>query len=214
VHITSNVCLIIDENGENYVAWDNKGTNYSLILEEISLKLMKEDNRLLLFLQEFRDRLVGGEYGMEICENNDDQQIKLYDGKSDEFWQRVKTKFNVKIDRKLHIYTYGTTYLFESPRGCQKVYNAAVLRGNHKKHSREFKALVKMRGTDLQIQQEVRECPIFCEFMENIIADIESSNFHTVAIVCRAGHHRSVACTEMLVHLYTNIIVDHLTIKN
>jgi RNase adaptor protein for sRNA GlmZ degradation len=88
-----------------------------------------------------------------------------------------------------------------------------VLRGSHKKHSTEFKELVKLRGTELQIQQEIRECPIFYEFVEDIVKDIESKNLHTIAITCRAGHHRSVACAEMFVHLYENRTVDHLTIK-
>lgn len=213
IPVSSNVNLMIDVNGENYVAWDDKGTDYSLILDEISLKLMNEtQNKLLLFLQYFRDHLVGGSYGMELSE--DDSQAKLYEPSGDNIWEKLRNKFNVKADRKVHIYTYGTSYMSEPPKGCQEVYNAAILRGSHKKHSQEFKALVKLRGTDPQIQQEVRECPIFYDFIEDIVKNIESKNLHTIAIICRAGHHRSVACAEMLVNLYVNRTVDHLTIKN
>ena len=63
-----------------------------------------------------------------------------------------------------------------------------------------------MRGTDLQIQREVRECSIFEDFISNIVSDIEKRDLHVIAIICRAGHHRSVACAEMLIHLYKNRI--------
>ncbi len=140
--------------------------------------------------------------------------MKYYNGLGDTIREKIKNKLNVDTKRKLHIYTYGTSFLFESPKGCQEVYNASVLRGNHKKHSSEFKELVKLRGTDLQIQHEVRECPIFYDFVKDLVEDIETRNLNTIAIICRAGHHRSVACAEMLVHLYPNRTVDHLTIKN
>ena len=208
VPITKDVYVSINTTGENIIAWNDKGTDYEKVLEDILLNLNKDlsvnsKNKVLLILQHFRDHLLGGAYGMDQNDLSDDcTEITYYDALKDNIWTKLKNKFNVDTKRKLHIYTYGTSFLFDSPKSCQATYNAAVLRGSHKKHFAEFKELVKLRGTDLQIQQEIRECPIFYEFVEDIVKDIESKNLRIISITCRAGHHRSVACAEMLIYLY------------
>jgi len=220
IPVARDVQILINIDGSNPIAWDNKGNNYKNILNQIIIDVdndisVNSKNKLLLILQYFKDHLLGGTYGMEQCESKGDgTDVIYYDASKDNIWTKLKNKFNVDVNRKLHIYTFGTSFIFDNPKDCQKTYNAAILRGSHKKRSTQFKELVKMRGTDLQIQQEIRECPIFCDFIQDIVKDIESNNLHTIAITCRAGHHRSVACAEMLVHLYVNRKVNHLTIKN
>ena len=77
-----------------------------------------------------------------------------------------------------------------------------------------YKALVKLRGTNLKVQQEIRYAELYQEFIENIIKEVELNNFIKISIVCKAGHHRSVACAEMLIHIYPNRTIQHLTIAN
>lgn len=148
---------------------------------------------------------------MECCDESK-VDIKPYDGENDVFWKKLKIKMNVNTMRRLKIVTYGTVYISEKPKICQAVYNASILRGGQDKRSLTFKMLVKSRGTDLRIQQDVRNAVLFEKFISDVIYDFETKNLDTVAIICRAGHHRSVACAEMLKYLYTNITVEHITI--
>jgi RNase adaptor protein for sRNA GlmZ degradation len=117
---------------------------------------------------------------------------------NDDIWLYLKNKFNVKTDRKLHIITCGTQFILDVPKQCQKVFNSAILRNdNTDRKSPSFKALLKLRGTSSKIQQEVRDGKLFKNFMENVVQEIEDNNLATIGIICRAGHHRSVACAEM-----------------
>ena len=61
--------------------------------------------------------------------------IQTYDYEHDNFWNKLKNKYNVNTDRNLHIYTFGTVYLFDSPKNCQEIYKASILRGSHRKNS-------------------------------------------------------------------------------
>lgn len=143
-----------------------------------------------------------------------DEIIPKYDGDNDVLWNKLKEKYNVNVARDLTIVTYGTTFIFEIPKQCQVEYNVIHLRGvSHNYDKPTKKALAKLRGTDLQIQQDVRMSnEIFEKTMNDIVFEIEQKNLTCIAIVCRAGHHRSVSCAEMLKYLYKNAITQHLTI--
>ena len=127
----------------------------------------------------------------------------------------MQKKYSVNTDRKLHIYTYGTTIFPEMPHQIKStcaIYNASILRGQFKKGSADFKALTKLRGTSLLLQYEMRNAVLFEQFVDDIIKNIESNDLHEIAIICKMGRHRSVACAEMLIFLYPNRTVTHLTI--
>jgi len=50
--------------------------------------------------------------------------------------------------------------------------------------------------------------------MKNIVKTVERDNCKLIGIYCRAGHHRSVACAELLKRfVYINSNIHHLTIK-
>jgi hypothetical protein len=128
----------------------------------------------------------------------------------------MKTKYNVNVNRKLKILTYGTRFepgLDLTKYKIQETFNATVLRGGQEKNNLTFKLLIKLRGDDPRIQQEVRHAVLFESFVENIILNVETRNLERISIVCRAGHHRSVSCSEMLIHLYPLIKMKHLTIN-
>jgi RNase adaptor protein for sRNA GlmZ degradation len=73
--------------------------------------------------------------------------------------------------------------------------------------------LAKLRGTNLKVQQEIRETDMFETVMQDIVEEIETHNLSYIAICCNRGHHRSVACAEMLKYLYSNAEVNHLTVS-
>lgn len=155
-----------------------------------------------------------------ILQNELLQTYKDYDGNNDNIWQKLISKFNVDVNRKLHIVTWGTAFILDKPEKCQHVFHAGTLRGstmaNTQKTDKEkaaFKLLLKLRGTNPKIQQEVREATLFVSFMEKLVETIENENLHTIGIVCTRGHHRSVSCAEMLKYLYINRTVEHLTIE-
>ena len=209
------------ENIEKYEynAWDTKGNDYTSKLTQAICDVKKiphnpKDN-IILILQYFKDSLgvIAGFDTNTLSDIENDVNLSPYDGKSDLIWSVMKNKYNVNIDRYLKIYTYGTTFIFDAPKDCQHIFNASILKGSAKENiGLSYKSLLKLRGTSLKVQYEVRHAVMFTQFIEEIISKIEKENLKTIAIICRAGHHRSVACAEMLIHMYQNRIVEHLTI--
>ena len=144
------------------------------------------------------------------------KDLPLYEGEKDIFWTKMKEKYKIDTNRNLKILTYGTVYESKfdlSKYKIQETFNAIILRGGQKNNNITFKQLVKLRGTDKRVQQEVRDAVLFETFTENIIKTIESKNLERIAIICRAGHHRSISVAEMLFNLYPNIKIKHLTIE-
>ncbi len=141
--------------------------------------------------------------------------MKLYDVTTDKLWIKLISKYNINVDRQLTVYTYGTVFIVNplddlNIKKCQMLYDARQLRS--KMHG-SYKLLKTFRGTHLGLQEDIRSIPEFESFIINIVSDIEQQNLHTIAIFCRAGHHRSVACAELLKNIYTNIKLNHLTIN-
>ncbi len=213
---------ITDIENNEYHAWDTRGVNYTEKLKQaiadVQIIPHTEKDKLVLILQYFKDSFskIAGFDTNTINEN--DVDFPKYDGLTDSLWPVLKHKFNVNTERILKIYTYGTTFMLEPPKDCQKIFNSSILRGSHsnapEKFGLSYKSLLKLRGTSLKVQKEVRGAELYRSFMEEIVANIEGNNLHVIAIICRAGHHRSVSCAEMLIHLYPNRIVKHLTIEN
>lgn len=206
IPITNDVTVSINSDASNGESWDSKGKIYTDRLTRVVLSVEAnphtEEDKLLLVLQQFRDSFLGGVAGME--ETINDIPITPYDGKSDPIWNQLKEQYNVNVDRKLRIVTYGTIFIHEQPKKCQHVFNAAIMRGNCIKRSPLQKKLVQLRGTDLRLQQDIRNADLFPKFINSVVKQIEEDNLHNIAIICRAGHHRSVATAEMLMYLYPN----------
>jgi len=207
VPVIDNVMASIKTDGSDATSWDTKGKTYTDRLVRIVLNVeahphTKED-KLLLILQQFRDSFLGGAAGLE--ESDDAIPIEPYNGKTDPLWNELKEQYNVNTERQLKIITYGTAFRHEAPKKCQCIFNAAIMRGNTIKRSPLQKKLVKLRGTDYRLQQDIRNAELFPKFINSTVKQIEKDDLHFVAIICRAGHHRSVASAEMLVHLYPNV---------
>ena len=215
--------MMFHENIQNneYNAWNNKGEDLtdrlSQAIADVELLPHQSEDKLILIVQSFVDSFgkIAG-FDTQILEEND-IDFPCYDGKSDKLWDILRIKYNVNTTRKLHIYTYGTRFWFDTIAGCQRTFDSAILRGSLASVQKEqeklsYKSLLKLRGTSLKVQEEVRGAQLFRPFMEQIVSSIEASNLNTIAITCRAGHHRSVSCAEMLIHLYPNRTVEHLTI--
>ena len=144
------------------------------------------------------------------------KELPVYDGIKDYFWDKMKTKYNVDVNRKLKILTYGTRFepgLDLAKYKIQETFNATVLRGGQEKNNLTFKLLIKLRGNDARIQKEVRDAVLFESFVENIILNVETRNLERIAIICKAGRHRSVSLSEMLLNLYPKLKMKHLTIN-
>jgi hypothetical protein len=216
IQINNEVILSIDKDCSNAIAWDNKGTDYSKQLSDAIDNIIMfphdEKNRLLLVIQQFKDSF--SKFGIAGMEGTDDLLSELvpYVGSADAIWKKLKIRYNVKTDRKLKIITYGKAYIFDTPEKCKNVFDSSILRGGGHKVSLTWKMLVKLRGTDPRVQQDVRNAVLFESFISNIVNCIETHDYSFIAIICRAGHHRSVSCAEMLKNLYTNLIIEHLTI--
>jgi len=145
------------------------------------------------------------------------EHLPEYKGEEDNFWNLMKEKYSVNVDRNLKIIPYGTAFeagLDLSKYKIQKTFNAIVLRGGLEKNNITFKTLIKLRGDDKRIQKEVRNAILFYSFVENMISEIESENLERIAIICRAGKHRSVSLAYMLINLYPNTKIKNLTINH
>lgn len=130
-------------------------------------------------------------------------ELADYQAKDDKFLKSLA----VTTDRIIHIVTYGTRFIFEPPSGVQKIFDASVLNGKRNKD------IIKLRGTSLKIQQLVRDADGFVKFFTELIKSVEVENLTFIAITCKAGHHRSVACAEILRYVYPNATVEHLTMS-
>ena len=214
------VMFNIDIENNEYHAWDLKGTNHTEKLKQAIIDVNSiphdEENKLALILQYFKDNFNKTILLNSDTINENDIDFPEYDGTVDILWNLFKKQFNVNTKRNLKIYTYGTTYMLDPPKDCQQIFDSSILRGSHsnppEKYGIPYKSLLKLRGTSLKVQQEIRGGELYKSFMSNIVNNIETNDLHTIAIVCKFGRHRSVSCAEMLVHLYPNRTVDHLTI--
>ncbi len=226
IPLVRDVKLMIKLDCSEAYAWDDHGTAYDSILDEIrgevlqtnSINCQRDINHaILLIVQRFRDsfgRVAGFDCSEEDTGGNEIfHSLPLYDPTKDPFWLQMKQRHKVQNERSLKIFTYGKRYIFHPPKGTEKIFDAEVIRGSADKKSLTWKILIKLRGTSPQIQYEQREARLFELFVEEIIEMIEKEDLHVIAIICKAGHHRSVAIAEMLKNLYINGITKHLTIS-
>lgn len=125
------------------------------------------------------------------------------------FWEFLAKQ--AKNDRPLVIETFGNKFKqYKNYTGVQKKFNALVICSAKPKNV----DLRHARGTDPEIQKSVQSGRRFEEVIANIVKTVEREQLECIGIYCRAGHHRSVACGELLKkHVYTLATVRHLTIS-
>lgn len=226
IPIDENLVFYFDKNIDESYSWcftkKNK-KNEELDMEK-NLKLMEsinyyksldkdEDNKILKFLDDYEKKFIR-------YDKLDDELFTFpeYDGNKDKLWIKLKDKYNVTTKRKIKIITWGDVFINDVPKECEKIFDASILRGSltkklrTEKQERELKELRKMRGINLKIQEEIRGADLFEMFMMDIVETVEKKNLNTIGIFCSRGHHRSVACAEMLVWIYHDRICKHLTI--
>ncbi len=127
-----------------------------------------------------------------------------------QFWKNLQSSSN--INRNINITSFGNKYKgFESTKNSFDIsFNALCVRSKMKKGMN----LSKLRGTDVEVQQIVNRGKGFCDFITHIVHKIETHNYTNIGIFCRAGHHRSVSCVELLKkHIYKKAHVNHLNLK-
>lgn len=125
------------------------------------------------------------------------------------FWEFMAG--HAKRDRPLVIETFGNKFRqYKNYTGVQKKFNALVIASSKPRHV----DLRHARGTDPEIQKSVQAGRRFEEVVSNIVKTVERDQLESIGIYCRAGHHRSVACGELLKkHVYPLATVRHLTIN-
>jgi RapZ C-terminal domain len=220
VNVIKNIYAVFDLLFENYYSYDDKGNDYTEKLKDIVdfVKSLNGENNATTILQYYADqfRRIAG---FDDCNNCDTvpggaiQALPDYNSNKDVFWKIMKNKYNINENRKIRIVTYGTRFIKIPVEKCEKIYNAVVLRAKNINPKTSYNILVKLRGTNPKIQHEVRSAELFEQFINTIVSDIEKNNYSCIGIICTAGHHRSVACAEMLKKLYKNIKCEHMTIN-
>lgn len=219
-----NVYFDLNDLNSSY-AWDKSHKDLTFKLQQ-SIGLVDQnldiENKLIKILKLFKNKFnkIDGFSNISYVDIPIIDQFKDYDKNEDEFWAAMKIKFNVDVNRKLKIVTYGFQFYSQLDKfilyDCNKIevtYDVRVLRTPKNKQSLDFKILAKLRGTNLKVQQEIRESDMFEVVLHDIIKEIETENLNYIAICCNKGHHRSVACAEMLKYLYEGVEINHLTIK-
>jgi hypothetical protein len=188
--------------------WDTRGTDFADVLRDAeaavpdSVESHRRPAEVLLRVQAALEPVAGFD-GM-----NDDAaelaDLPDYDSSADALVFELRGK--VDVFRPLKITTYGTRFVFEPPAGVEAVYDVSTLRGTRNKFTQ------RLRGTDAKLLFTVRSIPEFEATVRRITTEIEAKGLSHVAVICRAGHHRSVAVAEWLKHVYTAGSTEHMTI--
>lgn len=177
--------------GDGIVMWDEHGTDYSQMVKDAWTGDRGDT------LQNIRN----------ILEREDDGYVEDAPAvESADFWEAMHQK--AKLSRPLHLVTYGDKFYKSPPQGIKRTFNAKCI------GSKKPPNLRKLRGTDAELQRIIRSAPRFEQFISSIIDVINRESLEVVGIFCAAGHHRSVACAELLRdNVYKDAKVTHLTIK-
>lgn len=171
---------------------DSNGTTYDA---EKYLSSNAMEDAIELFFEEEANNDAG--FNLDVNETS----------VSDNFYSFLKSRADV--GRSIIIETFGNKYA-KFKNYPHRKFNALVINSRKPKNV----DLKKARGTDIEVQKCVESGTRFEEVMSNMVTVIERENLNIVGIYCRAGHHRSVACAELLKqHIYKDANINHLTIK-
>jgi hypothetical protein len=166
-----------------------------------------EDNPISFFLNEIQKLEASSKEEKDDDVNNEEEEAPGFSKNAKETKRLDKLpNINTNRNRELLIYTWGRRN-GHKPFDSQFNFHAAILHGN----TRHGLDLRKLRGTDEEIQDSVMSSENFHTFMTMVLEKIETSDFNIISISCVAGHHRSVACAEILKKFYyPNALVKHL----
>lgn len=183
-----NVWIMVGIDG--IVLWDDRGTDFGKLVADA------QTENLVQTLQNIRT---------ELEQEDDGYEEVAEEVESADFWEAMRKKAKRK---SLHIVTYGDKFYKNPPQGIKRTFNAKCI------GSKKPPNLKQKRGTDEEIQRVVRSAPKFEQFISSIIDVVEREQLDVFGIYCASGHHRSVACAELLLmHVYKDAKVTHLTIK-
>lgn len=212
-------------------AWNKKGENLTdPLITLINLFNISDTDANINQTNHIQDKILNilnifekkfcKAHGFSNVETDCLDNLEKYDYSNDIFWNIMKSKFNPDVNRNIKIISYGIQfypildqYILPDYESINHTYDVRPLRTPKDKRPVNFNSLIKLRGTDLRIQKEIRETELFELIMSNIIHDIEKKDLKSIALFCNKGHHRSVACAEMLKYLYPNAIITHLCIS-
>ena len=124
------------------------------------------------------------------------------------FWKYVKSI--ATPDRVISITSFGNKYKnFDT---VKKTFDCSF-NALHVRSSKGGLNLGQLRGTDVEVQRRVEQGKGFYSFMLDLVTRIEKHGYSNVGVFCSAGHHRSVACVELLTKfVYKNATVHHLNL--
>ena len=164
------------------------------------------------------ERLISNLYDSAGFTNTELETYKLE--KMDYLYTNLK-KIIKDPNREITMVSFGEK--FKSPKSmeqskisdsilfkCDKTFDARHINSVRPKGG----GLRDLRGTDEIVQKCIESGSGFEFVMGCIIKSIEQNNYKTIGVYCSAGHHRSIACVELLKkHLYPNAKVKHLHIN-
>jgi hypothetical protein len=214
----SGVTAYIDGDANTIDVWDFVGTDYRRLIQEVqdvtekTLALDPAASFDRVAKEALADRLdeKRSEAAAGLVLVEDGYVFEPYDPSGDDLWERLRPL--VKDPTKgLKVTTWGTRFILpdvpsDQPKGVEQIFDASHLRG------KRSKATIKLRGTNPILQKTVRDCPGFESLMRRIVTEVETKGLSHIGVICRGGHHRSVTVAELLVNLYPEAKVSHLTI--
>jgi len=216
----SKASACVDPVTKTIEIWDLCGGDYRELSREIkdlvikTLALDPSASFLDVAKEALADRLDENRdekfAGLTLVDPKSGYVFEAYNGAEDPLWESLRPLI-VDPNRSLKISTWGTRFILpdvpsDQPKGVQEIFDASHLRG------KRSKATIKLRGTDPILQKTVRDCPGFETFLRRIVTEVETKDLRHIGVICRGGHHRSVTVAELLIFLYPQRTVDHLTI--
>jgi len=195
VVLDNNITFRIDGNGVQM--WDIYGTHFEDIITRATDVHGANIELVLRHIKEQLDR-PDDDY-------LDDNAYTLTETPVD-FWEHLRRMCKNPEKQKIHIVSWGDKFYKTPP--VKPHFNAKTIGSKKPRNLRD------LRGTDESLQRTIQSAKGFEFFMETIIKKIEADELKVVGIFCTAGHHRSVACAELLKkHVYTSATIQHLTLR-
>lgn len=224
---SKSITVCLSRDFKYIYAWGaNENIQFDDVIEKICAEMSCHANqkfyeKVILFLNFLQDEILQTINGISVLPKPTAiKSIAPYSPIEDGLWDIVRVEYPSLYSKPIRIITYGTRFHVSPPEPVDKIFDAASLRGNHFVESTSDmesvkRELVKLRGTNLAIQADVRHAVLFEDFVRDIISFVQNHSGEEricIAITCRAGHHRSVAVAEMLKFLYPQVATSHYTI--
>lgn len=196
---------------DDIIAYNDDNTDYTsqlkTIIEENAEKIDLPSCAIKILMSDLNDDNGFIDEGSEKKEEcNIEKKINIHD-----FYAKMSSI--AKKDREIELDSFGENH--KSFLEFCKKYDVTFC-ALHIGIKRPTGVNLKIaRGTGNVIQTCVEDASGYQFLVEEIVKNIEQYNHKKVGVYCRAGHHRSVAITELLKkHLYPNAKIKHLHINH